>query len=222
MNEKDIKLRQEIAELKLTDKQKSFCEEYLVDFDPARAARRAGYRGRNQRQVAEQLLQGEAIQAYIAILKKEVSERVGIRLDDVLREYMRIGFANIEDLASWTKGTISLTPSAKLSRDQMAAIASVENTREGIKVKMLCKLEALGKLNVFCEEKERSPGDKKSGETTININEIRVALGNPQTRKALDQVSSVFLGRKLKNLEHLDSHVAKVTHAIAAPDSGTD
>jgi len=219
-----MKLRQEIADLKLTDKQKRFCESYLEDFDAPKAVRRTGYGGRNASDVGRQLLQNENIQAYIAILKREVSSRIALRLEDVMREYMRVGFARIDEIASWSKGTVTLKPSKTLTEDQLSAIASVENTREGLKIKMHGKLEALAKLKEFCEEKPKTGKTASTASTLINIGEVRVALGKPETRKALDQVSSAFLGRRLKSLEHLDKYVDKVTNEIAAtkPDPGAD
>jgi phage terminase small subunit len=217
LNEKEMKLREEIAGLGLTERQKAFCESYLEDFNASAAMKRIGYKGANAATMGAQHLASETVQAYISLLKREISSRINLRLEDVMREYMRVGFARIDDIATWKKGSITLKGSATLTPDQLSAIASVENTREGIKIKMHGKLDALAKLKEFCEERpaSKAPG----GATQINIGEVRVALGNAETRKALDQVASAFLGKRQKALEYLDEHIKKVTDEIVKPGS---
>ncbi|MBD1864211.1 terminase small subunit [Trichocoleus desertorum] len=59
---------------KLTDKQKRFCQEYLVDFDSTEAYKRAGYVIKSDREAAsdaENLLRNPKIQAYLSLLKAE-------------------------------------------------------------------------------------------------------------------------------------------------------
>ena len=217
MNEKEMKLREEIAGLGLTERQKAFCESYLEDFNASAAMKRIGYKGPNAATMGSQHLASETVQTYISLLKREISSRINLRLEDVMREYMRVGFARIDDIATWDKGVIKLKKFNDLSTDHLAAIASVENTREGLKIKMHGKLEALSALKAFCEERQ----DKKSpaGPTQINIGEVRVALGNADTRKALDQVASAFLGKRQKALAYLDEHIKKVTDEIVKPGS---
>jgi phage terminase small subunit len=217
MNEKEMNLREEIAALHLTERQKAFCESYLEDFDASKAMKRIGYKGKNAGVMGAQHLASDTVQAYLAILKREIASRINLRLEDVMREYMRVGFARIDDIATWDKGVIKLKKFNDLSPDQLSAIASVENTREGIKIKMHGKLDALSKLKEFCEE--RPAAKTPSGPTQINIGEVRVALGNAETRKALDQVASAFLGKRQKALEYLDEHIKKVTDEIIKPGS---
>lgn len=49
----------------LIAKQKRFCEEYLVDFDPTQAAIRAGYSAKTARITAEKLLIQANVKNYI-------------------------------------------------------------------------------------------------------------------------------------------------------------
>lgn len=75
----------------LTDKQRAFCEEYLVDLNGTKAAVRAGYSERNARHQASRLLNTPEIQATIKRLMDERSERVGISADNVLEELAQLG-----------------------------------------------------------------------------------------------------------------------------------
>lgn len=54
----------------LTDKQKRFCEEYLIDLNATQAAIRAGYSPKTAEQTASRLLRNVKVQEYIAKDKK--------------------------------------------------------------------------------------------------------------------------------------------------------
>lgn len=68
----------------LTDKQKVFCEEYMVDMNGTQAAIRAGYSRKTANEQAARLLANVSIQAYIAELKGKRSEKTEITADYVL------------------------------------------------------------------------------------------------------------------------------------------
>lgn len=57
-------------ERKLTEKQKRFCEEYLVDLDVTEAAIRAGYSKDSAYSIGEELLKKPEIRNYIQELKQ--------------------------------------------------------------------------------------------------------------------------------------------------------
>ncbi len=82
--------------MKLTEKQKRFCEEYLIDLNAAQAAVRAGYAEKNARVIAAQNLSKLNIQQYIAELRGAQSERTGITAADVLRELNAVAMAETE------------------------------------------------------------------------------------------------------------------------------
>lgn len=75
--------------MKITVKQKRFCEEYLIDLNGTQAAIRAGYSKRTANEQAARLLTKVSLQEYIRILKKERSERLKITADDVLENLER-------------------------------------------------------------------------------------------------------------------------------------
>ncbi len=55
---------------KITEKQKRFCEEYLVDLDATQAAIRAGYSKDSACSIGEELLKKPEIRNYIQELKQ--------------------------------------------------------------------------------------------------------------------------------------------------------
>lgn len=71
--------------MKLTEKQKAFCDEYIIDFNASRAAISAGYSEKTARAIAAENLTKPYIQEYLAKLKAERAERVQIDQDYVLR-----------------------------------------------------------------------------------------------------------------------------------------
>ena len=84
---------------KLTDKQKRFCEEYIVDLNGVRAYIAAYPLVRSDaaaRANASRLLTKANIQQYIAELRKEQQQRTQITADTVLRELAKIAAEDVE------------------------------------------------------------------------------------------------------------------------------
>ena len=72
--------------VKLTNKQKMFCREYLVDFNATQAAIRAGYSEKTAKDIGCQNLAKVYLQEEIQRLMDERSARVNISADDVLKD----------------------------------------------------------------------------------------------------------------------------------------
>lgn len=81
---------------KLTEKQKRFCEEYLIDLNATQAALRAGYSQRTAYSIGDENLKKPEIQNYLKELMKQRSERTGISADTVLKELEKIAFSDTE------------------------------------------------------------------------------------------------------------------------------
>lgn len=85
--------------MKLTEKQKRFCEEYLIDLNATQAYIRAGYSAKKKdtaRVESSKLLTKPNIQNYISELQKFQSERTGITADNVLKELQKVAFADAD------------------------------------------------------------------------------------------------------------------------------
>ena len=81
---------------KLTEKQKRFCEEYLIDFNATQAALRAGYSQKTAYSIGDENLRKPEIQSEIQTLIQKRSERTGINADSVIKELVKIAFAETE------------------------------------------------------------------------------------------------------------------------------
>lgn len=137
---------------KLTEKQKRFVEEYLIDLNATQAAIRAGYKVNNARIIAAENLSKLNIAEAIEKALAERSRRTGVNQDRVIQELAKIAFINAPDVINTKDATIK----AGATSDDTAAIQSVKvkviPTKEGEGVEREIKfndkikaLELLGK-----------------------------------------------------------------------------
>lgn len=75
---------------KLTDKQKEFVRQYLVDLNATQAAVRAGYSERTAYSVGQRLLKNVEIQRAVAAAQAKRARRVEIKAEDVLRGVIEV------------------------------------------------------------------------------------------------------------------------------------
>ena len=78
----------------MTDKQKMFCHEYMVDRNATQAAIRAGYSPKTAKSQGQRLLTKVDIKKYIEEHTEEQYERAGISADDVLNELVSIAMVD--------------------------------------------------------------------------------------------------------------------------------
>ena len=128
----------------MTQKQKRFIEEYLIDLNATQAAIRAGYSPDTAKSIGSENLTKPDIQARIAKAMAERSRRTGVNADRVVMELAKIAFVNAKDVID--PDTATVRPDA-LPEDT-AAIQSVKVKtfgEDGLEreVKMADKLRAL-------------------------------------------------------------------------------
>ncbi|MGX8702062.1 terminase small subunit [Caproiciproducens sp.] len=148
----------------MTNKQKRFCEEYLVDLNATQAAIRAGYSPESAASIGSENMQKPDIRARIDKAIAVQSKRTGINADRVVRELARIALLNPKNVINFEDATIL----ANASDDDLAAVASVRvkiiptADGEGIEreIKLYDKgkaLEQLGRhLGMFTDKVEHS------------------------------------------------------------------
>lgn len=154
--------------MKLTEKQKIFCDEYLIDLNATRAYKVA-YKNVKKDETAavngSRLLRNAKVQNYIDKRMKEREKRTEITQDKVLKELAKIAFANAADYARVVEKeyvedirdeegnvigqevkkykAVEVEPTDNLDRDKQAAIAGIKYGTAGIEVKLNDKLKAL-------------------------------------------------------------------------------
>lgn len=159
---------------KLTDKQKRFCEEYLVDLNATQAAIRAGYSKKTADRIANQNLRKLDVQNYLHLLMDKRSKRTEITADRVLQELAAIAFSDRTELAQVGEyGEVTFTPTEHLKDEVKKTIAGIENGKYGTKVTTYDKvkaLELLGKhLGLFTAGADNSVALDKLDEVLSKI-----------------------------------------------------
>ena len=131
----------------LTDQQRRFVEEYLVDCNATLAAGRAGYSARSARQAGARLRALPHVRRALEAAMAARSDRLGVSQDRVVLELARLAFADMRDFASWGDGCVRLRPSEELTEDQAACVSEiVETPGKGVRVKLFGKQPALAAL----------------------------------------------------------------------------
>ena len=79
----------------MTDKQKKFVDEYLIDLNATQAAIRAGYSPKTANEQGARLLTNVSVQHYLEQKQAVIDRRTGISQERVVRELAKIAFVNI-------------------------------------------------------------------------------------------------------------------------------
>lgn len=194
----------------LTDKQKRFCDEYLIDLNATQAAIRAGYSEKTAEQTASRLLRNVKVQEYIAKRQKELSRSTEITQERVIKELALIAFSNNADYAHVVEKkmqveaggtlvdvldedgkpvmyrTVEPVLTEELTEEQKRALAVIKKGRDGLEVKSCDKvkaLELLGKhLGIFTDKIEANVNDTTRSELQELLAQ-RKARGEPNASK---------------------------------------
>lgn len=155
----------------MTEKQKIFADEYLIDLNATRAYRAAYPSVKKEESAASaaaRMLRNVKVAEYIAERMEERQKRTEITQDMVLQELAAIAFARATDYVSVRDGMVQVKDTDQLSDSQIAAITGIKETQNGIEVKLGSKektLELLGrhlgmwndKINVEGQVETKNP-----------------------------------------------------------------
>lgn len=143
----------------MNDKERRFCEEYLVDLNASAAALRAGYSQATAYHSAAGWIHPEhpskpKLRKEIDRLMAEQSKRTGINADRILRELANIAFSDISTVVKANGCLDKTAPRADLSAVAAYKVSSAEDSYTS-EIRMHDKnraLELLGKhLGLFTE-----------------------------------------------------------------------
>lgn len=169
----------------MTNAQKRFCDEYLVDLNATRAYKVAYSRCKKDETASvngSKLLRNTKVQEYISKKQKEIEKRTEITQDMVIKELAKIAFLDIRKL--YTENG-QLKNIADIDSDTAGAISSLEtleeydgygDDREKIgdtkKVRLLDKtkaLELLGRhLGIFNDKLDINIKEKEEKKNAIS------------------------------------------------------
>jgi phage terminase small subunit len=141
---------------KLTNKERIFCHEYIIDWNGARAAKQAGYSEKSIYEIAYQNLIKLHIKQYINYIKNNLEEESGISKLRNLKELAKIAYSSIAHLHNtW----IEKKEFDSLTDDQKAAIETIETKTvtmnydestkevEYVKISLYSKQAAIQEIN---------------------------------------------------------------------------
>ena len=132
---------------KLTDKQKKFIDEYLVDLNATQAAMRAGYKEKAAYRTGAENLRKPQIQEEIQKRMQKRQQRTEVTQDMVVKELAAIAFARATDYveirSNGVCNTVVIKPTTNLSDQQIRAIAGIKEGANGIEIKLNDKERAL-------------------------------------------------------------------------------
>ncbi len=145
----------------MTEKQKIFADEYLIDLNATRAYKVAYPRVKNDETAAtnaSRLLRNAKVAAYVTERMEARQKRTEITQDRVIEELAAIAFARVTDFTQIVDGKVVWTDTEKLSEEQSRAIAEIKEGKFGIELKLNDKekaLELLGRhLGMFKDKLE--------------------------------------------------------------------
>lgn len=111
-----------MAKRRLTEKQKKFVDEYLVDLNATQAAIRAGYSPESAGSIGSENLQKPEIRARVDKELAERAKRTGINADRILLELAKIALLNPKDVIDFA--TAEVKPDA--AEEDLATIAGMK------------------------------------------------------------------------------------------------
>lgn len=155
-------------EIRLTDREKLFCEYFLADSNrnATDAAIKAGYSARTARTIAAQNLARLNIQKYIQFKTAPLLEQLGINQLFVLKELKAIASANI---SHFMNNDYTMKSIDEIDPDMLPAIQSVEVDGDKRKYKQFDKMRGLEKLWDILNPKDGVENEEKR-QILIQIN----------------------------------------------------
>ncbi|HIE9694257.1 TPA: terminase small subunit [Klebsiella pneumoniae] len=125
----------------LTDKQDTFCREYLIDLNATQAAIRAGYSEKTANRTASENLSKPDIQSRIAELKAQRNDLVGINATYVLNRLVEIDQMDVLDILTSTGELKPVTQWPKVWRTTLSGMDVIEMAAEGNTSALLKKIK---------------------------------------------------------------------------------
>ena len=125
---------------KLTEKQKKFAREYLLDLNGTQAAIRAGYSKKSAARISVGLLNKSHVAEYVAKLKASRCERTDINADYVLNRIVEIDQLDVADILTEEGYILPIKQWPKVWRTTISAI-DVQEMISGDEVGIIKKIK---------------------------------------------------------------------------------
>jgi phage terminase small subunit len=173
------------SDKELTDKQRRFCEEYIIDWNATRAAKAAGYSEKTAYSIGSANLKKVEIQDYIKYIQKDLQKQAGLSALRNLLELKKLAYTNLSDFKEdWTK----FKDFSELTEEQRAAISEISHSettfgedghKVSYKIKLHDKMKAIDMINKmlgFDSGESEEDNNNHKGNLVINIGNGKVDL----------------------------------------------
>ncbi|PEI42578.1 terminase [Bacillus pseudomycoides] len=161
------KLKEILEDEELTEKERLFCLYFVKYFNGTQAAIKAGYAKESAHVQSSRLLRRERVASYIKELKGELVENVFVEAMDVLKEYIKIAFADITNYVTFGQKEVPVMGMFGPVKDESgneltqmvnyvefneadtvdgSIITEVKRGKDGVSIKLADKMKALDKL----------------------------------------------------------------------------
>ena len=164
----------------LTEKQKLFANEYLIDLNATRAYKSAYPRIKSDdvaAQAGSRMLRNVKVSEYIQKRIDERQKRTEVTQDMVIKELAAIAFAKATDYALVRNGNVEIRDTDELTEEQIKAIAGIKEGKFGIEIKLNDKekaLELIGRhLGMFKDKVEVSGLESEKTKLDDLISQLR-------------------------------------------------
>lgn len=151
---------------KLTYFQERFCQEYVKCGDAAKAYKKVRRVDSTwtmtdvyARQRGCYMLSGAypLVNKRVEELRQELCQRNKEKQDLVVQELARIALSDMRELVEWDGEKVTLKSSESLNDDAAACVSEISQGRDGVKVKLWSKNDALNQLSrIFGMNKDRA------------------------------------------------------------------
>lgn len=154
VNRKKDKVRKATTSKKLRPAEELFVQAYLANgcTNARQAALDAGYSQKSAAKAHKWVTEERcrSIKPHVWDLVYEETRSLLSKAEDkkerIVEELTSLAFANMGDYVIFNGGNVSLVSSEDLTREQLAAIESVSETKDGVRFKLHSKVDAIDKL----------------------------------------------------------------------------
>lgn len=162
----------------LDEQERLFCYHYLKTFNATTSAVRAGYSSALCYKAGFKLKNDKRIQKFLKHLKAYRDEELFLDAIDIIKQYMKIAFADMNDFVEFRGQTLIFKDSKKVDG---SLISEIKSGRQGISIKLEDRLKALDKLSDYfdvCPDKFRQEIEREK----IKLMRERLAIDNANNK----------------------------------------
>ena len=171
---------------KLTEKQRIFCHEYVVDWNASRAAIAAGYSKKTAYSIGGENLKKPELKSYIEYIQKDLAKLAGVSALKNIQELSKLAYTNLSDFKD---GWMTQKDFNELSDEKKAALSEIQyttrkygedGTENIVKFKMHDKIKAIDMINKMLGFNSAQKIQHGNDPDNPIINNISVEIVNPE------------------------------------------